>query len=847
MEAYSERKAVNYKKIDNIQKVLYEIAERAALDLTTIKKEIAILQSSDFYCFPVRHHSIAASFHLLNALEQRKPKIIFIEMTEEAQDLIPYIVDKDTTPPIAVFGFFKDDNNVLGLNGVITASTDIPAKFQAWYPFLSYSPEYVALKYAQEHKIPVYFIDLPYITLLKKILTKNKDFIEKSEETNEQIDVAETLDAEKTFTENEYLKLFNNMFGTNDLDEVWDTLFEIGTESMNSDDYRNLILLFCFCLRESTDPNALELDGIHERERFMRFLIDEKIKLHRLSAHDAFIVVGGMHAIAIPRIALNPQQIKEQKEIYDKPNEMDHSLIPFSFKRFSNLYGYQSGIKSPRFAQKVWENTKEKNTSSYTTASTEFIIDLMDKARKRGHLLSTADAISSVQFAQMLANMRFRSEPNSRDVFDALVACCVKGNPEKDDLNLQELIEKELIGYSIGKVTAQYVKMGLRNDLIESLAAFDIELIDKSQHFSLDLKEHSDLLKSQLFWRIFFLDLGIITLNFSALNSTAQLHDINILFKEKWELTWNQELDVKITERTAYGSTLEEASLNFLKEKLSLIEMDSKKIVELLHYSLNMDLLTGIPILVSEAEKQIIGDPDVFNLFDAFSMLLILQRMTGIRRPELKADFDKLITMTYFGICTLLPQQSNPKPELKDLLMHHFSELANTIICNFQLNLDLNVLDGALNALLNYTNDPNIAGACCGSRYLIGTMNSTEIKNEMITISKSSPDKRIKFGDFVNGLINSCKQKIIFDDTIIDALIAIIQETDWTIFRYILPSLRKTFNSLSAREYDRILDRISEKYNVTHIKEVVIIDPKEELVRLIKILDTKTREIMDRW
>ncbi len=365
MEAPHEEYMIHSKRLESVEKVIFKIAERISLDSLSLKSELAGLLSSKYYCFPVRHHSLAASFHMLKALEQRKPKIIFIEMTKEAQDLIPYMIDNDTKPPIAVFGFYKDNNNNLGLNGILTASADIPAKFHAWYPFLSYSPELVALKYASEMKIPVYFIDLPYITLLKKLIEKGNSDLKDREDSVEEIDVAASLDAENTFIENLFIQQINRMFGTNDLDEIWDILFEIGTESMDFEDYRSIILMFCACLRKATDPIALDLDGIHEREQFMKFVIDEKMRVHRISAKDAFIVVGGMHAVEIPNITLTQAQMKDQQAIYNKPVEMDHSLVPFSFKRFSNLYGYQSGIKSPQFAQKVWEKFKDKKTTTH--------------------------------------------------------------------------------------------------------------------------------------------------------------------------------------------------------------------------------------------------------------------------------------------------------------------------------------------------------------------------------------------------------------------------------------------------------------------------------------------------
>lgn len=55
------------------------------------------------YWFPVRHHSPAVARYLKQAIKQRKPKVLFIEGPHGATDLIKYIVDPKTKPPVALY------------------------------------------------------------------------------------------------------------------------------------------------------------------------------------------------------------------------------------------------------------------------------------------------------------------------------------------------------------------------------------------------------------------------------------------------------------------------------------------------------------------------------------------------------------------------------------------------------------------------------------------------------------------------------------------------------------------------------------------------------------------------
>ena len=95
------------------------------------------------HIFGVRHLSPAAAWHLRRLLDRVKPKLVLIEGSDDADELIPHIVSPKSKPPIAFLAY----------------TADAPVRTFA-YPLASYSPEYQALLWCREHKAQARFIDL---------------------------------------------------------------------------------------------------------------------------------------------------------------------------------------------------------------------------------------------------------------------------------------------------------------------------------------------------------------------------------------------------------------------------------------------------------------------------------------------------------------------------------------------------------------------------------------------------------------------------------------------------------------------------------------------------------------
>src|SRR5215471_12162527 len=96
------------------------------------------------HIFGVRHLSPAAAWHLRRLLERVRPKLVLIEGSDDAGDLIQHIVSPKSKLPIAILAY----------------TADAPVRTFV-YPLATYSPEYQALVWCQQNKVKARFMDLP--------------------------------------------------------------------------------------------------------------------------------------------------------------------------------------------------------------------------------------------------------------------------------------------------------------------------------------------------------------------------------------------------------------------------------------------------------------------------------------------------------------------------------------------------------------------------------------------------------------------------------------------------------------------------------------------------------------
>ncbi|BCK69123.1 hypothetical protein Srufu_030760 [Streptomyces libani subsp. rufus] len=105
----------------------------------------------------VRHHGPGSARAVRAALEQCRPAAVLIEGPPEADELVPLAAQEGMRPPVALLAHAQDD----------------PGRAAFW-PLAEFSPEWVAMRWALAHGVPVRFIDLPAAHSLARGTTRRR-------------------------------------------------------------------------------------------------------------------------------------------------------------------------------------------------------------------------------------------------------------------------------------------------------------------------------------------------------------------------------------------------------------------------------------------------------------------------------------------------------------------------------------------------------------------------------------------------------------------------------------------------------------------------------------------------
>jgi hypothetical protein len=161
----------------------------------------------------IRHHGPGSARNVLSYLEALKPDIVLVEGPPEGDALLQWAGHEDLKPPVALLCYVPD-----------------APKQATFYPFAEFSPEWVAIRYAVQHQIPVRFFDLPaahQFALEKEAAeasVKDEGFVEiQSASPDEAIE-------EKEFTEYDIkadpVSYLAEAAGYEDGEKWWEQVFE---------------------------------------------------------------------------------------------------------------------------------------------------------------------------------------------------------------------------------------------------------------------------------------------------------------------------------------------------------------------------------------------------------------------------------------------------------------------------------------------------------------------------------------------------------------------------------------------------------------------------------------------
>lgn len=765
------------------------LAADAGLDPGEIKRRVEAVMADPLYWFPVRHHSPTVSRHLQAALRVRRPKVVFIEGPSEANDLVRHVVDPKTEPPVAIYSSYRDDDNVLGLNGVVSPSPDVPARSAVWYPLTAYSPEYAAMKTASAVGAEVVFIDLPHHALIRP---------RGGVEAPRQPPPAPPNE-DRLITTSGFYQRLAEAAGFKSWDEAWDTLFE-DPDSDDHDAYRRDLATFCCASRATADPAAEAAEGTVERERHFLAVIRETLAARAIGPEQAAVVCGGFH-LFLDRDDPTPPPVPPAGTLYT-------TVVPYSFFRVSELAGYGAGNRAPQFYQRCFDLAADGRADQ---VALEHAIDVLRRVRKAGDPLSTADAIAVTHHAAMLGKLRGRRRPTLDDIHDALITCCGKGDPAEEGGRLRQAIDAADIGVRIGKVTPALGRLPIVNDFhdqIEALGLGEVLGKEKTLTVRLDKRDEVGSRRSAFLHRLRSLDVP-----FAAV--AAQGGDFSgALFREDWRLKWEPRTEPALIEQNLYGDTVEAAALARLRESIARAGVNAGETCGRLLQAVDLDL----PDLVRAAEdacgRAIDADPGFVSLATALHHLNVLDRYAvfrGLRRDVL----EDLIIRCYDRACFALPDSAAvPDPEHPGVVAALVS-VADLLQRSSPDRLDRSLFAGSARRAAADSPVPFLRGAFLGLLCEVRELPADALAAEVAGLARAAPSRMVTAGDLLDGMLAVSRTSILLGaDALIAAIDDLLKAADWEPFLVMLPRLRAAFERLAESQRDSLAATVARRYGL---------------------------------
>ncbi len=533
----------------------------------------------DLQIYGIRHHGPGSARNLLTALRAQQPDALLLEHPADTQAVLKQAATPGLAPPVALLVYN-------------------PKAFQqaAYYPFATFSPEWVALQYATQHGIPVEAIDLPAGTQFQLAVSDTLDFPDAS-------DPAQAAWAKDPIGQ------IAALAGYADSERWWDAMLE---RHATSGDIFKAVEEMIAALRESApfppSPETLL------REAYMRQRLQE---VSQKGYANVAVVCGAWHVPAL-RQAFSAQDKKLLKG--HKPLKTESVWIPWTYERLAFDSGYRAGVISPAWYALLFEHADQ--------GAQQWIARAALLMRAEDWDISTAHIVEATRLAQTLATLRGHQAPGIEELEEAVLTVFFQG-----DVQWLNLVRRRLIvGEAMGTVPASLPAAPLVHDLEQEIRRLRLSkeyqsLGEAIKHLDLRTENHRHI--SSLLHRLLLLDVpwGALLDQPGTTLST---------FRESWRLHWLPDYTLRLIQAGAWGNTVADAAQQCALDRCR----HSNQIPELATLTmqaLHAALPEAIPEILHKLADVAAPVRDVHLLMDALPSLVNIVRYGNVRQTDTAA------------------------------------------------------------------------------------------------------------------------------------------------------------------------------------------------------------------
>ncbi|MEV6163712.1 DUF5682 family protein [Streptomyces sp. NPDC052052] len=546
----------------------------------------------------VRHHGPGSARAVRAALEAARPQAVLVEGPPEGDALLPLAADEQMRPPVALLAHAVDDPGVA-----------------AFWPLAAFSPEWVAIRWALVHDVPVRFIDLPAANSLAMTEAAERDPVPDGHgggDGDAAPDGRPAAGDAPVLAPVDPIGVLAGAAGYDDPERWWEDVVEHRTQGGGADDPR---APFAVLAEAMTALREVYGDGGHPhdtvREAYMRLQLRKAVKEF---GDDVAVVCGAWH---VPALGARTTLAADRALLRGLPRiRAELTWVPWSNRRLARHSGYGAGVDSPGWYEHLFE-TIDRPIERWMTRAAGLL-------RDEDRFVSSAHVIEAVRLAGALAAVRGRPLAGLSETTDAIRAVMCEGS----DVPLALIQDRLVVGGTLGEVPDTAPAVPLQRDLTRRQRTLRLKPEAMERELELDLRKETDAARSRLLHRLRILAVGWGEPT-TGRTSTGT-------FRESWRLCWEPELYVRVAEAGTWGTTVLSAATAKAEYRAVSATMLAE-VTALAEHCLLAELPDALPVVMRALADRAALDTDVGRLADALPALARTLRYGDVRSTDTAA------------------------------------------------------------------------------------------------------------------------------------------------------------------------------------------------------------------
>lgn len=523
----------------------------------------------------VRHHGPGSARAVLAALEHVRPRAVLVEGPPEGDALLSLAADERMRPPVALLAYAVDD----------------PGRAAFW-PMAAFSPEWVAIRWASAHQVPVRFMDLPAAQALAV-----------PEQPEPRQEDARSFDP---------IGVLASTAGYDDPERWWEDVVEHRAADGALSDPRAPFAALAEAMGALREAYG---DGGHPRDAVREACMRLRLRAARKEFGDGVAVVCG--AWHVPALAARTTVAADKALLKGIPKvRAETTWVPWTHQRLARHSGYGAGIESPGWYGHLFD-APDRPLERWMTRVAGLL-------REEDRLVSSAHVIEAVRLAGALAAVRGRPAAGLTEATDAARAVMCEGS----DVPLALVHDRLVVGEALGVVPDDAPAVPLQRDLAGQQRTLRLRPEPERRGLELDLRKDTDAARSRLLHRLRLLGVGWGEPS-AGRNGTGT-------FRESWQLHWRPELFVRVAEAGVWGTTvLSAATARAESDAVSATTLS--EVTALAEHCLLAGLPDALAAVMDALAARAALDADVGHLADALPALARALRYGDVRATDTAA------------------------------------------------------------------------------------------------------------------------------------------------------------------------------------------------------------------